>query len=172
MIMGALTRKWVLALHVATSVGWVGAVIAYLVLDVTVSFGSDATTVRGAYVGMNLIIWNAIVPLAIASIAVGIINAAGTPWGLIRHYWVIVKLLLTLFATIILLIEAPVISGLTSAALYATDPRALPASLPHSVGGLLVLLLITGLAVFKPRGLTRHCWRLQHRRPRIHAPPT
>ena len=157
-------RKVVLTAHVTTSVGWLGAVLAYLALDITAVTGRDVPTVRAAYVGMDLTIWYAIVPLALASVLVGIVNALGTPWGLFRHYWVLLKFLLTMLATIVLLQEAQVVSDLADTASSIADPRELPGTLLHSGGGLLVLLVIAGLAIFKPRGVTRYGWRKQRER--------
>jgi uncharacterized membrane protein len=154
-------RKFVLITHVVSSVGWLGAVAAYLVLDITAVATENAEVARAAYIGMELTIWYAIVPLALASVIIGIANALGTPWGLFRHYWVVIKLLLTLFATVVLLKEARTVSLLAEASASA-DPRTLPGTLPHSVGGLLILLVITILAIVKPRGLTRYGWRKQH----------
>ena len=164
MTMPPRLRKVVLTAHVTTSIGWLGAVIAYLALDLTAVYSDDIPTVRAAYLGMELIIWYAIVPLAFASVLVGVVNALGTPWGLFRHYWVLIKLLLTIFATLILMQEAQVVSGLGDTAASTSDPRRLPGTLLHSVGGLLVLLIIAVLAVFKPRGVTRYGWRKQHER--------
>src|ERR687895_1295383 len=98
MIMPPRLRKAVLTAHVTTSVGWLGAVAAYLALDLVTVAGQDVTSVRGAYIAMDLIVRYAIVPLALAAVLIGIINALGTPWGLFRHYWVLVKLILTLVA--------------------------------------------------------------------------
>jgi len=95
-------------------------------------------------------------------VLIGIINALGTPWGLLRHYWALLKLVLTVVSTAILLIETETISSLARAALSSPDPRALPGSLPHSVGGLVVLLVATILSVYKPRGVTRYGWRKLH----------
>jgi len=164
MTMPPRLRKLVLTAHVTTSLGWLGAVIAYLVLDLNAVYSEDIGAVRAAYLGMELIIWYAIVPLALASVFIGIVNALGTHWGLFRHYWVLIKLLLTLFATVILLAEAQVVSGLADTAASISDPRRLPGTLLHSIGGLLVLLIVVVLAVFKPRGMTRYGWRKQHGR--------
>ncbi len=161
MTLSPRTRRLVLIAHIATSVGWVGAVAAYLVLDITAVTGTDPFTVRAAYSAMDMIIWNAIVPLAIASVLIGVVNALGTRWGIFRHWWVVVKLLLTLFATVILVSEAQTVSTLANMATSIPDPRGLPGTLPHSMGGLVVLLAITALAVIKPRGLTRYGWRKQ-----------
>lgn len=154
-------RKAVLTTHVVTSVGWLGAAIAYIALDVTAVVSGDIERVRAAYLAMELTIVYAIVPLALASVVIGIINALGTSWGLFRHYWVLMKLLLTLVATTVLLLETQTIRSLARAAGSGADPRDLPCSLPHSVGGLTVLLVVTALSVYKPRGLTRYGWRKQ-----------
>lgn len=161
MTLGPWLRKAVLTTHVTASVGWLGAVMAYLVLDITAVSSPDVPTVRGAYFAMDLLVRYAIVPLALASVLIGVVNALGTPWGLFRHYWVLLKLVLTLVAAGVLLAEADTVSALSDAAASAADPRGLPGTLPHSVGGLIVLLAVTIPSVFKPKGLTRHGWRKQ-----------
>jgi hypothetical protein len=168
MSMSPRLRRFVLTVHVTTSVGWLGAVVAYVALDVSAVAGQDVQTVRGAYLAMGAIVWYVIVPLALASLLVGIINAIGTPWGLLRHYWVLVKLLLTIVATAVLLVETQTISSLALAAASSVDPRALPGSMPHSVGGVVVLLAITILSIYKPRGVTRDGWRKQRDQRRPH----
>jgi uncharacterized membrane protein len=161
MIMPPRLRKIVLTVHVATSVGWLGAVLAYLALDVTAVTSQDISTVRGVYAAMEVTVLYAIVPLALTSVLIGIVNALGTPWGLFRHYWVLVKLLLTVLAATVLLMETRTVSHLAETAASSADPRELPGTLPHSVGGLVVLLIILALSMFKPRGVTRYGWRKQ-----------
>ena len=48
--------------------------------------------------------------------------------------------------------------------MYSYTPLAVPGTLPHSVGGLLVLLVIQVLNVYKPKGLTPYGWRKQQER--------
>jgi hypothetical protein len=103
-------RKFALIAHVASSVGWLGAVVAYLALVVAALTSQDAITVRAAWIAMELTGWSVIVPLALASLITGLVQSLGTPWGLFQHYWVLVKFLLTVFATIILLLHMPTIS--------------------------------------------------------------
>jgi len=157
-------RKFALTAHVTSSVGWLGAVVAYLALAVAALIIQDGQTVRAAWIAMELTGWFVIVPLALASLLIGLVNALGTPWGLFRHYWVLVKFLLTVFATIILLLHMPTVSYLAGVA--AETDRAnvfgLRGELIHAGGGLLVLLVTTTLAVYKPRGMTRYGWRKQH----------
>jgi hypothetical protein len=164
-------RKIVLTTHVTTSVGWLGAVLGYIALDVATVAVQDVTTVRGAYTAMNLTVRYAIVPLALASVVVGIINALGTSWGLFRHYWVLMKLILTVVATIVLLTETQSVSHLADLAQSSPDPRGLSNTLVHSGGGLLILLTTAVLSVFKPRGLTRYGWRKQREQRRGQSKP-
>ena len=154
-------RKVVLCAHVVTSVGWLGGVAAYVALDLVAVTSETVQLVRAAYLAMEVIALFVIVPLALTSVLIGIVNSLGTPWGLLRHYWVLAKLLLTLFAATVLLLETQTISRLADAASTVADPRQLPGTLPHSVGGLVVLLIISLLSVFKPRGVTRYGWRKQ-----------
>jgi hypothetical protein len=151
-------RKALLTAHIICSVGWLGAVAGFLALAMTGLNSKDADLVRAAYVAMGLTARSVIVPLAFASLLTGIVQALGTPWGLFRYYWIGAKLLLTVFATTILLLKMPLIG---QAAREAMVPGSLPslgeagrALVMHSAGGLLVLLVITILSVYKPWGLT------------------
>lgn len=165
MTMTPSLRKFALTAHITFSVGWIGAVAAYLALDMTIATSQDTQMLRAAYLTMALITRYVIVPLALASLLTGIVISLLTSWGLFRHYWVLISLLLTIIATIVLLSETQQISRMAD---IAADPtmsgdelRALPNTLVHSVGGTLVLLLITVLNVYKPRGLTPYGWRKQ-----------
>ena len=154
-------RKAILTAHVVTSVGWLGAVLAYIPLDVTAVASTDADRARAAYLAMEVTADYAIIPLAVASVLIGMVNALGTPWGLFRHYWVLVKFLLTLVAATVLLLQSRTIRSLARAAEASSDPTTLPGTLPHSLGGLVVLLLVMLLSIYKPRGVTRYGWRKQ-----------
>ena len=165
MLMPPGMRKFALATHLTVSVGWIGAVCGYLVLDVTVATSQEAQTVRAAWIGMDLIASWAIVPLAIASLATGLIMALGTRWGLIRHWWVLISFALSVIAAVVLVSETRVIgTAAATAADSATSAEqllALPGTLPHSIGGLVVLLVVQVINVYKPPGLTRYGWRKQ-----------
>ncbi|WP_327582369.1 hypothetical protein OHA25_41450 [Nonomuraea sp. NBC_00507] len=161
MTMSPGVRKAALIAHVTSSVGWLGAVAAYTALDVAAVTSQDVATVRGGYLAMELTVSYVIVPLALSSLATGLLQSLGTPWGLLRHYWVLVKFLLTVVATAVLLKETQTVGAMAEFAASGADPRATPGTLLHSLGGLVVLLLITTLSVVKPSGLTRYGWRKQ-----------
>jgi len=159
MIMPARLRKFALIAHVTTTVGWLGAVAVFLALAVVGLTSHDAQTVRGAYLVMEPAAWLVLVPLAFASLLTGIVQSLGTEWGLFRHYWVLFKLLITVFATIVLL---NYMETFTFMAGVAADPSAdlgvVRNASPrlHAALALLVLLVATVLAVYKPRGVTRY----------------
>lgn len=158
-------RKLALTVHVTATLGWLGAVACFLALSVVGITSEDAQTVRGTYLVMEPTAWFILVPLAFASLLSGLVQALGTSWGLFRHYWVLFKLLITVFITIVLLLYMQTFRFM---AVMAADPTADLAmvrnSSPalHAVLALLVLLVATVLAIYKPRGVTRYGWRKQH----------
>lgn len=153
-------RKLMLTVHVTSSVGWLGAIAAYIALNVPALAGDDEQTVRAAYLMMDVVMGYALLPLALASLVTGIVQALGSPWGLFRHYWVTISLALTTFAFAILVLHLPAVED---SAAVAADPQAdvthLGGDLFHSVGGLVVLLVPLALNMYKPRGMTRYGWR-------------
>ncbi|MDP3892320.1 DUF2269 domain-containing protein, partial [Nocardioides sp.] len=101
-------------------------------------------------------------PLAVSSLVTGIVQSLGTPWGLFRHYWVLISLFMTVFATVILLLHMGDVDALAArAADPSSDVGSLQGDLFHSIGGLVVLLVPLVLNLYKPRGLTRYGWRKQ-----------
>lgn len=166
MAMIPAVRKVTLAAHLAVSVGWVGAAAAYVALGAAAEASGDAETVRGAWIAMELVGWYVIVPLALASLITGVVMALGTQWGLFRHYWVIFSLTLTTFATVVLLLHMPTVSSSADRAREADAAglRALGGDLAHPTIGLVLLLVVLVLNLYKPRGLTSYGARKQDER--------
>jgi hypothetical protein len=163
MIMRPAVRKFALTAHVAFSVGWLGAVLAFLGLSIVGLTSENAATVRGVYLVMEPAGRLVLVPLAFASLLTGIVQSLGTPWGLFRHYWVVFKLIINVFATFVLMIYLETFRVMAAtAADPATDLSAVRNVSPalHSVLALIVLLVATVLAVYKPRGMTPHGQRV------------
>ncbi|HLL53534.1 MAG TPA: hypothetical protein VK447_08315 [Myxococcaceae bacterium] len=159
-------RKLALTAHVLSSVGWLGAVLAYLALALTGLKGQDAQLVRAAYLSMELIGWSVIVPCCLAALATGLVQSLGTEWGLFRHYWILVKFLLTVFGTTILLLHMRSVSQMAGLAAEATLAQADHGEhrrhlVVHAVGGLVILLTATVLSIYKPWGRTRYGKRKQ-----------
>ncbi len=144
-------RKFVLLAHVTFSVGWLGAVAAYLALAIAGLTVPDAQVVRSAYLAMELTGWCVIVPMSFAALLSGLVQALGTEWGLFRYYWVLVKFVLTMGATTVLLLHMPTVRRTSGAG----------AEVAHAGGGLLVLIAATTLSVYKPWGRTSYGRRKQ-----------
>ena len=169
MIMKPGLRKLALTAHVTSSVGVLGAVAGFLALAVAGLNSPNAQLMRAAYLAMELITRLVIVPLIFASLLTGLVMSLGTLWGLFRHYWVVMKLILTVLVTVVLLMQLESISYVADVAaetiLASADLLGTRRSLVvHAGGGLLVLLVPLALSIYKPRGLTRYGWRKQHER--------
>ncbi len=167
MIMTPGLRKVALTAHVTSSLGWFGAVAAFLALAVAGLTGQDPLMVRAAYLTMGLTTRFVIIPFAFVSLLSGVVSSLGTTWGLFRYYWVLLKLLLTMLATIVLLVHTQPIDLLAGVAAKTT---VISASLHSqqllmvnaSAAALVVLLVLTVLSVYKPRGMTPYGWRKQY----------
>ena len=166
-------RRFTFTAHVTSSVGWVGAALAFLALAVIGFTSDDPLKVRGAYLLMAPAAWFVLVPLAHASLLSGIVLSLGTTWGLFRYYWVVLKLGITLFATVMLLIYMGTFRQMAG---VAADPvvdlevvrNASP--IVHAILALVLLVSATVLGVYKPFGTTAYGERrLQEQRRPVSA---
>jgi hypothetical protein len=162
-------RKIALNTHLTFSIGWLGAVAAFLALALAGLNSQNDQLVRAAYLAMALMVSYVIVPLAFGSLVTGLVSSLGTHWGLFRHYWVFFKFALTTIAIIVLLAQVEPISYFAG---VAADPgssiailRGTARPLIHAAAGMVVLLVVQVLGVHKPRGMTRYGWRKQHSQP-------
>ncbi len=167
-------RKFALTAHVVSSVGWLGAIAVFAGLAVVGLTSQEARTVRGAYLVMEPAGWFVLVPLAFASLLTGLVQALGTTWGLFRHYWVLYKLLINVVATVVLVVYMDTFRFMAD---VAGDPRARlgdvrnASPLLHAALALLLLLVATTLAVYKPHGMTRYGRRKQREQRALRDPP-
>jgi uncharacterized membrane protein len=158
-------RRLVLTAHVVCSVGWLGAVTAFLAVALVGVMSQDDETVRGAYLVMEPVAWFVLVPLAFASLLTGLVQALGTTWGLFRHYWVLFKLLINAVATIVLLTYMETFRVMADVAADTSAELEMvrnASPVLHAGAALLLLLAATALAVYKPRGMTRYGRRRQY----------
>jgi hypothetical protein len=158
--MGPRLRKLVLTAHVATSVGWLGAAAVFLVLGIVGLCSGDAAVVRAVYLAMDAASWPVLVPLALASLLTGLVQGLGTKWGLFRHYWVVVKLTMTVLAAAVVLLYTETLAYQADLARRVGDGdiSALRSAGPvlHSGIGMVLLGTAVVLSVFKPPGLTSY----------------
>lgn len=168
-------RKFALTAHVTSSVGWLGAVAAFLALAIAGLVSPDAQMVRASYLSMEMIGWFVIVPFCLASLLTGLVQSLGTEWGLFRYHWILVKFLLTILATIVLLLHMQPIGRMAGLAaettIFGGDFRGLRIQLIADAGAAVVLLLVAvTLSVYKPWGRTSYGRRKQQEANRVSRP--
>jgi hypothetical protein len=160
-------RRFTFTTHVTSSVGWVGAVLVFLALAAIGVTSQDERTVRGAYLVMAPAAWFVLVPLAHTALFSGIALSLGTPWGLFRDYWVVFKLGITLFSTVILMIYMGTFRQMAGVAADPVVELGLvrnPSPVVHAGLALALLLAATWLAVYKPFGMTPYGHRTNSQR--------
>lgn len=92
--LGARIRKAIVVLHIVASVALLGEVWGLVVLNLTATVTDDTTLAYAAYRLMHRLIFAGGVPLSLTGLATGIVLALSSRWGLVRHYWVFLKLLI------------------------------------------------------------------------------
>jgi hypothetical protein len=113
--------------------------------------------------------WSVLVPLSIASLVTGLVQSLGTSWGLFKHYWVLAKLVINLFATVVLVMYMQTLDYLAGVAARPPVPGnglgvlRSPSPVLHAGAALVLLLMATALSVYKPRGMTRYGQRKLYR---------
>lgn len=154
-------RKTILVVHVLSSVGWFGAVGAFLALALVGLAGDDPRLTAAVYVAARLVAWWVIVPLGVLSFVSGIVQSLGTQWGLVRHYWVLIKLVLTAGSLVLLFVHMQMIDGAADHVMAATSGHGgdeFDATriqlVVDSAAAIAVLVLATLLSILKPRGQT------------------
>jgi uncharacterized membrane protein len=151
-------RRALLTAHIVFSVGWIGAVAAFLAMNIVALTSSRNEIARSMYIAMNVAGLYVIVPASLLTVLTGIVQGVGTQWGLWRHRWVATKLVLGILATIALLLHQ--FTAVRTAAHHAEnglDAHAIGVQLVADASLAVVLLIVaTILSVFKPWGLTRH----------------
>ena len=159
-------RRFVLTAHVVASVGWLGIDLVLLVFGVAGVTAGDPEVARAAYISMGLVGGVVIVPLSVAALITGVTLALGTPWGLVRYYWVFVKFVLTAGATVAVIFALrPKLAEAAGLALRSPDGGFPDAGAFGSLQvelivapsvALTILLSATILSVVKPWGRTSY----------------
>ena len=151
-------RKLVLTLHVGTSVGWLGAAIAMTVLLVAGLVTRNPALRHSAFTFMHVYDLAVMIPLGYLALITGALLSVGTNWGLLKHWWIVTKLVLTVA---VLVFAGVFTSGwvLEGVARTAEDPMAdlgvLAAQLVANVVAFNVVFWTnTTISVFKPWGPT------------------
>jgi hypothetical protein len=168
-------RKLALTAHVTFSIGWMGAVAAFLALALVGLASPNEQMVRGVYLAMDLIGWWIIVPFCLASLLTGLIQSLGTEWGLFRHYWILMKLTVTVVLTILLMVHMQPTRRLAAVAIESAISgtnllRSQMQLAEHAAEALVALIVVAALAIYKPRGMTRYGTRMVGETPGSNGP--
>lgn len=158
-------RKLVLAAHIIVSVGWLGIVVAMLVLSITAATAQDVGMSEAAYVLIDNVSDTLVTPppasFSIAALLTGIVLSLGTKWGLLKHYWILAKLLLTVAIILsgIFLVDQWIQQAISMTGESAAGTivgykyRSAPMLLIYaSIAHLLMLGTATVISVYKPWG--------------------
>ncbi len=156
-------KIWLIA-HVAVSVGWLGLTLGILTLGLTGKFSGDAPTARAAYLAMRVFADWLLIPVSLLSLVTGVVLALGTPWGLLRYRWVVIKFWLTLAATLASIFALRTFIHDAAGAVAAGDAR--PSGQTQHIlvvapsVALTIYLFATILSILKPWGPTKRGIRL------------
>ncbi len=158
--LGARTRKGVLVVHIVSAGVWIGIDVVMAVFIFTALLADEDNTKALCYRALELFAVWPLLTTGLVCLASGIVLGLGTKYGLVRYWWVAIKLVLNIVLTALVLVALR--PEVTEA---AEQGRQFVAGAPASlaVGNLIfppivsptALLIAVVLAVFKPWGLIR-----------------
>lgn len=139
-----------------------GVDIALFLLLLNARTTSSATEAITGYTAVALIAPAAVPVLCLGILATGLLLGWGTAWGVLRHWWVFIKLLLSLVMTVLVFAALlPIIHRIPDVAQSQTAEAVrerlgalgIQLMFPPIVSFLLLGVAVV-LSIFKPRGLT------------------
>lgn len=158
-----LSRRWrrvVLVAHIVSAGAWIGVDVIVAVLVLAGWFAADAEVRSLAYRALAEFIVAPMLVSGLVCLITGCLLGLGTKWGLLRYWWVLIKLVLNVaLCTIMIVVLAP---GMADVDRYGTDlltgspdqSRVTTLFFPPAVS-LSALTFATVLAVAKPWGRIR-----------------
>jgi hypothetical protein len=102
-------RKAAIVLHIVCGVGWMGADIALFILLMTGLTTDDGAIAASCYVAVSVFVPVAVPVLSLGMLGSGLLLGWGTKWGVLRYWWVVVKLALAV--TMVALVFFSLIPG-------------------------------------------------------------
>jgi hypothetical protein len=153
-------RKTVLVLHLLSSAAWIGIDVIVAILVLTGWLNEDPAARALAYQALGTFVAWPMLLAALACLITGVVLGLGTPWGLIRYWWVAVKLVLNVaMCVLVAFVLTPALDAVRQfgEALTANPGATGDVSslfFPPAVS-LTLLTFATLLSVFKPWGRLR-----------------
>ncbi len=103
--LGKRTRRAVLITHIASAGAWLGIDVAMAVVIFTAMATDDPATRTFCLQALEVFtVWPLLIS-GLVSLASGIVLGLGSRWGLIRYWWVAIKLALNLILTALVLVS-------------------------------------------------------------------
>jgi hypothetical protein len=158
--LGRRTRKTVLVLHIVSAGAWIGLDVVMAVAVFTAFSTDNRQTEAIAYQLLELFLLWPMFVCGLASLLTGLLLGMGTKYGLVRFWWVAVKLAINLLMCTLVLVSlrpgvhAVAERGREIAAGGSAEVEIGEMIFPPIVSPTL-LLIATVLAVFKPWGRIR-----------------
>ena len=158
--MGARTRKGVLTVHIVSAGVWIGIDVVMAVVIFRALLADDDNTKALCFRALELFAVWPLLTAGLVCLASGVVLGLGTKYGLVRYWWVAIKLMLNIVLTALvpIALQPEVSRAAEQGWRFAAGE---PASL--AVGNLIfppvvsptALLIAFVLAVFKPWGRIR-----------------
>lgn len=153
-------RRGILVIHLAGSIGWLGLYAALVVIGIVGLSTSDPVTFRSFFVVDGVLATYLMPVLSLLALVTGIVLAAGTSYGLFRHWWVVVSLVITtLMTAAVLIFLVAQMRDLAATAAHLPDSTIMTVMskdrlklLIAPTAGFLLLVFLTGTNVHKPWG--------------------
>jgi len=153
-------RKLVLLLHILASGAWLGLDVVLAVLVFTARATADPQTAAFCYQALELLAIWPMATAALLSLVTGVLLGLGSKYGLVRYWWVAVKLGMNVILSILVIFSLR--PGLHEVGGYG---RRLAADVPATYDSTTLMMppiVSTGallfafvLSVYKPWGRTR-----------------
>ncbi len=158
--LGARTRKGVLVVHIVSAGAWIGIDVVMAVFVFT-ALGTEDDSIKAlCYRALELFAVWPLLTAGLVCLASGVVLGLGTKYGLVRYWWVAIKLVLNIVLTALVLValRPGVIEAAEQGRRFAAGEAA-----SLAVGDLIfppivsptALLIAFVLAVFKPWGRIR-----------------
>lgn len=153
-------RRAVLVVHVVSAGAWIGIDVVVAVLVMTGWFAEDPATRGLAYQALGTFVVLPMLVAGMACLASGLLLGLATKWGLVRYWWVLVKLVLNVMLCALIVVALR--PGMDDVAAGGRDIAAggVPSTdlstlfFPPAVS-LTLLSLAVVLSVYKPWGRVR-----------------
>lgn len=158
--MGMTARKVTLVVHIVSSGAWIGIDVIVGVLVIAGFFMSDPSVQGLAYQALGTFAVRPMLTAGLISLASGLLLGLGTRYGLIRYWWVVVKLVLNVVLCLLIVFAlepgmAEVVEHGRILASGGESPIEVSTLFFPPAVSLATLTFATVLAVFKPWGRVR-----------------